>query len=303
MFTGSLLVVAHFHFQIVPDAGAAAAFNGQDVFIVPVSWCALNGTNVAAATPTPIPSGYPDTVNDNNIDTILWRRHERATDGYQPPNQPYIPGFQSQAGITFRSGIDKPREFGGGAAVHFQKVDDPTFGGTNGDEGYVRAPEDSSNAQEAVDILNRCLDKWRDVNQPRLGIFIINIKGFVDGQGIRLPTGAAVTMNLRGGGEPIYQKLILVPDNVNTIGSGINDKADLILAHELGHALGLDCSINNAPGCHTTDPLRLMFFGPTDNNGDSIPDNSLLTQVEIDRVRSTASRISPHLIDPTRPDN
>jgi hypothetical protein len=295
VFTSSLLGVASFNFHIVQDADAAGAFNGQDVFIVPVSWCALKGTNAAADNPIPIPSGYPDTVTDNTIDTILWRRHERATDGYQPPTQPYISGFQSQAGITFRSGIDKPTVFGGGGAVHFQKVDDPMFGGINGELGFVRAPP----SQEVDLIINGCLTKWREVNQPRLGIFIINVRGFVDGQGNVLPTGAGVTINVRSS-EPIHHKVIMVPDNLNTIGSGINDKADLILAHELGHALGLDCSINNAaPGCHSNDPRRLMFGGPQDNSPfDDIPDNSLLIQAEIDKVRSTASMITPHMMDP-----
>ena len=60
---------------------------------VPISWCAVSGSQAADSPNIPDPWGGVDTTTDD----VLWRRHERATDNI------YLP---EGTGITFRSGIN-----------------------------------------------------------------------------------------------------------------------------------------------------------------------------------------------------
>jgi hypothetical protein len=74
--------------------GAAAPAQAGDVLAVPLRWCVMDGTpaltNPMGAPPDP-GTGNPEP----DTDSVLWRRHERASDNI------WIPGAE----ITFRGGI------------------------------------------------------------------------------------------------------------------------------------------------------------------------------------------------------
>jgi hypothetical protein len=150
--------------RVLESATAGPAATG--LIQIPLRWCAVRGTR---AVTNPAFFGEPDT------NSVLWRRHERASD------QVWIPG----ANITLRSAIT--------AAVagskNFPVIDDPRppSAGGPGQPGDILAPQLGS--AEFNDALVSCNRAWDMLTAPPLtGPIALNIGNFVNAQG--MPTGA-----------------------------------------------------------------------------------------------------------------
>jgi hypothetical protein len=73
-------------------AQAVGAWNGQDSYHVPISWCSIDGSPAEQ---------NPNLAGDTDTDAILWRRHERPTDNiYVNPTGITFLGDQQCVGIV-----------------------------------------------------------------------------------------------------------------------------------------------------------------------------------------------------------
>ena len=187
---------------------------------LPLRWCAIEGSPAAD---NPGSLGEPDTNN------ALWRRHERASDRI------WIPG----ANITFRSAFTAAIM----SQTNFPIITDPQIG--PGMEGDVLDPNISDT--ELKQTFAACTAAWdalaKQFNTPLLGPIAVNLRQFVDA------AGTALTLRGRGynswsGGDPCTNP----PTITGATGQlGISDyffvrsfdADEAILAHELGHVLGL----------------------------------------------------------------
>src|SRR5262249_7601861 len=129
--------------SIVGVLGTRTTEAGNGVPMVPVSWCALQGSNAATGT-IPVPSPYPGQPAATTTDGLLWRRHERATDNIYP-----------QVPMTFRSAINNP--FNANNPVHFPVINDTTTGAGKGQLGDVLGDPIAifSGNAETLDVVNR----------------------------------------------------------------------------------------------------------------------------------------------------
>src|SRR5215211_2972781 len=160
---------------------------GRGLFM-PVYWCALEGSNAGNPSPSAVPS--PSGGSDSNGDAILWRRHERATDGMYTPD----------AAISFRSAFT-PQGINPSSNFHFPVIKNffPTL--PNGARGTIEGTVLDPNLDGAKDsdrAYTQCRDAWKNVrNLPGApnpqGIYAVNIKSFVDKDGKEYSGGTVVT--------------------------------------------------------------------------------------------------------------
>ena len=145
-------------------AEAAGAWTGgQDVFHVPIAWCAVQGSPAAAAPNiTPVGSATADTTTD----VVLWRRHERPTDNI------YI----NQAGITFRSAINNSW-----GTLNFPIIADPDT--TLGQQGDMRGEDVNAFGVEFNQMVNNCDVAWNGLGRAGIGVTAVNANLFHDAIG------------------------------------------------------------------------------------------------------------------------
>jgi hypothetical protein len=288
-----ILPIASFSPPLVQNVRAPGAWNGQDLYHVPMSWCAVFGsqaTNPAIGIPNNVFGGGSDfSLNDK-----LWRRHERVTE--------FI--YQTPAGISFRSGINNVGMLG----LSFPPIADPNSYGMLGQPGDIRGEDLVVNSGNDFNEFNAaimdCRAWWeRAASMTGVvnGITAINIRLFVDGSGnvIILLGSSGCAKNAMGICAFPYSGNSVVIDNFYTYpglpgGQGWNhDPLDQNLGHELGHAL----SLNHRP---VTDPRNALMYNPQqDNDGDGLVDNIRLSNNEIfNKVRPSALQVSGREIDP-----
>ena len=250
-------------------ANGAGTWNGQNTLHVPIAWCIVQGSPAQA---------NPNVAGDTVTDDLIWRRHERPTDGI------YI----NPAGITFRSAINNAW-----TVLDFPILADPdTALATQGD---MRGENVNTNGVEFNTLINNCDAAYTNLGRANVGITAVNAGLFHDG------TGSYVTIIGWGGcTESVATGLCVAPfdgriavvDNhylhpsvANRTWPGtatqfaLTDPLDQLVGHELGHALSL---------AHRTDNTALMNPGQTDNNTDGQADNIALNATEVNDVRNMA---------------
>ena len=139
---------------------SAGVWNGQDVYHVPISWCAVNGSP-AADNPDITPLG--STTADTSTDAVLWRRHERPTDS----------SYSNVTGTTFRSAINDAW-----GTLNFPTIDDPDT--TMGLEGDIRGEDVNAFGDEYSDVLQACDEEWDDLGRAGIGVTAVNVNLFHD---------------------------------------------------------------------------------------------------------------------------
>lgn len=244
---------------------------GTGTIRVPLSWCAINGSQVTDP-------GIP-------TDAVLSSRHENVTENVY---------LAQGIGITFRSGIN--------AAVHgsfnFPINNDPDI--TMGAVG--NATKEDPFRTEMKAIINNCNSAWQQlIKSGNVGIVngipTINIKRFVHNNGTidNDLIGVSVCKKSIAGtacNEP-WNGYVFVIDNCYTaIGSTCgwnNDAVDQNLAHELGHALGLN---------HRNNISALMNWEQIENGPSGQVSNIAINMIEKTALRNNAQLVPNAEIDP-----
>lgn len=273
-------VVAIFGFQQSADA-AGTGPGGVDLLHVPISWCAVIGSPAQA---------NPNLGGDTATDAILWRRHERPTDNI------YI----NTAGITFRSSINNAW-----TVLDFPQIPDPDT--TLATVGDMRGEDVNNFGVEYNALINSCDAAYTAIGRANIGVTAINAGLFHDGAGNYVTVvGWGGCTRPAGSTDSTcsmpYDGRIAVVDNVymhpaspdrrwpgtNTVFTN-TDPLDVLVGHELGHALGLG---------HVNNTNNLMNPGLTDNSGDGQIDNTALTTGQINTLRASAMTVPGLEIDP-----
>jgi hypothetical protein len=275
------------------QAAATTAFPGQQLLQVPFRWCAVRGSDGQA---NPMSVGEP-TTND-----YLWRRHERASD------RVLIPG----AMITGRSAF---------TAAHlgrsFPIIEDPIppANGGPGVLGDILAP--SIDATEIRLAWAACNAAWDAITGPGVlvGFPAVNLHRFVNNDGS--------PSNQTGYGEnnfstsdPAPVDLCAIPPTITSMTFQWSGKVsaadysltrgfdpdDLVVAHEFGHAAGLDHGngLNEGGGGFdlTCDPSENVNATP---HSFMTPGGSLtrtVTNLQRNHMRTILLRYSGTQIDP-----
>jgi hypothetical protein len=289
----SLLALVVYEFRLVEEANAMGGWRGQDSYRIPVSWCAVYGSQAADNPNIPNPWGGVDRTTDD----VLWRRHERATDNI------YI----NDVGITFRSAINDALH----TSLDFPKINDPVIESPSW-KGNLWLYDDQSDPtmNEINRMLHTCQQSW--VNMAKgtgavNGIPTINIRQFLNIPGTNIDTsvlGASMCTDLAppdGICETPYDGYVFVIDNFYTAplatGGQNNDPYDQNLGHEFGHSLGL------AHRPTTADPTALMNWRQVTTTtplGETYVSNTKLNPQEVTTVRDNVvpPRIRGVEIDP-----
>lgn len=210
---------------------ANVAFPGQQLLQIPFRWCAIKGSDGAN---NPMSVGEP-TTND-----YLWRRHERASD------RVLIPG----AMITGRSAF---------TAAHLGKsfplIDDPNPP-ANGGPGVLGDILSPAISQDEIKLAWAACDAaWDALTGPgvTVGFPAVNLHRFVNNDGSPASiTGFGVSAASWSGGGSVdlctMPPTITAPTFIWTGKVSVSDYSltrgfdpdDLVVAHEFGHAAGLD---------------------------------------------------------------
>jgi hypothetical protein len=209
---------------------------------IPVSWCAVNGSPAVSTHNVPSPSGGSDT----STDAILTGRLIRVSQ------------IWNNAFITFSTPT----------ALNIPTIPDTdTSTGANGD---ILDP--TVNSREVDNLLHRCHAAWESLGLPERGITAANIGRFHDMNGV--PSGVigwggcdwhpfVSLFRCSEGWSVVDDNFFMLP---GTASSWYNvDSVDQLLAHEFGHALGLD---------HRNQNNALMNPSQQDTNGDNLIDNT-----------------------------
>jgi hypothetical protein len=259
---------------------ATGVWGGQDLYHVPLSWCALAGSPVTT---------NESIAGDTSIDHKLWRRHERPTDGIYTP----------QAGISFRSAIESVWDNSG---LNFPTVGDPEIGDAPYGDANIKVV-DGMATPELKTVIQSCRTAWAAKGKADLGVTIVNIglfysgengkqqfgpiTGFTECLGLTLPEPRCTAGSNFRAHVAVTDNHYLFPGVPNRkwpdgLGPFLKtDPVDQLVGHELGHSLGLLL--------HRTDnTTALMHEFVQDNNSDGQVDNLVLNSVEVNTVRSTA---------------
>lgn len=219
---------------------------GAETLAVPVRWCAVEGSP-AVTNPMGAPVNPNNGVPEPDTDSVLWRRHERASD------KNFIPG----AGITFRSAVTRavrdeasfpiipdpcppppaecPEECGGACPGELGDVLDWDFG-----------MEETTLVRESCDAAWEALAEEHGDGLPLPGIPAINVRLLVDLDGNESASGRGFWVSTTGGNlcnnnppedyTATEGGALLVKDNQM---GNFPDDTDLLVAHEMAHVLGL----------------------------------------------------------------
>ncbi len=253
----NLLIIGSCNNFLVHQVTAVGGWNGDDFYYVPIAWSAVNGS---PAMEDPNVPSYPGGPADTTTDAVLLRRCER----------PSVHIYSEQAGIAFRSAM----QIGMEPYIH------PIVGDYNitcGTLGDVRG--DGYGWTEINKILNEHWYKWQYFGYASLGIDTINVGLFHDGTGNYvsiLGWGAADGPIIVVDNHFLYPG---IPDRTfpgSTNQFPLTDPMDLLVGHELGHALYL---------LHRNDITALMYPQSQDNDGDGSSDNFALNAAEITTTR------------------
>ncbi len=223
-------------------AGVANASDGCDVGAyelesgatlarveVPIRWCGLHGAPSVE---------NPSLMGASNVNDLLRRRHEAATDNIYAP----------QSGIVFRSAANFIVE-------NYPLLEDPdcvlvspgNYSCTRGVRGDVYIDPDVANFDEYEELIAACRAAWH-VQDPTLeGITAVQIRQFVGDTGTPLAIlgigGRAREGDVREQAEAGRVAVVdhfyrqSVPGNPSP--PNPSDTIDRLLAHELGHAVSL----------------------------------------------------------------
>ena len=188
--------------------------SAQNLIQIPVRWCWVEGS----------PSTEdPSSIGEASAHDILWRRHERASDGI------FIP----EAEITFRSGYTTTI-----VPPTFYRINDTgTIGGALGD---VRSDDGFT---EFLTLINDCRAQWEEDYPDVVGITSLHINQFVNSDGTPsnvwglggVPHHSVQTSQDIGGRAMLVDNSYL-QTSCGNIWPDIDRK---LVAHEYGHALSL----------------------------------------------------------------
>jgi hypothetical protein len=288
---------------IVQSVNAIGAWHRTDAYFVPVSWCAVIGSQADANPNVPNP---PSPRHDTTAHDILIRRLDRATENI------YI----NQAGIAFRSALGSVWGAGGLRELTFSHIEDTDT--THGVRGDIMSPEEDRT--EVNQILNKCTETYGKLGKGGTGINAINVNLFhwkdgkyigdrvIDGKTVKdqvfYGLGGCMVVLSTGLCSTPYSPFIVVADNHYLMdgisprtfpGGGfftLTDPIDQAVGHELGHALGLKHR------AISDSKAALMYPFNQDNDHDSRADNIHLSSAEVTTARSTALKVSQVLKDP-----
>lgn len=216
--------------MVIAAVSGPATIWAQD-YSVPIRWCAVEETPIV---------DDPGCVNADTTDDALWRRHERASE------KVFIP----QAGVTFRSAL---RNIVDDPTLSFPIVDDPrpphpsgpcgneNPGFCDNADGVACATNadcppdvlgDIQQGSEATAAINDCHAKWwNEHGKDHIGITALVARSYYGSN------GSSVVAYAHAGSGIVY-----LSDNQHLVcnscaNSGDCDPADVMLAHELGHAM------------------------------------------------------------------
>jgi hypothetical protein len=254
------------------ERAGATVPGGTNILHVPMSWCILQES---PAWTSPNVMDEVTLIVDSTTDSVIWRRHERPTDHVYTP----------LASISLRSAINNT--WGGFTFPHFA---DPLTDVTT--PGDVR----SDLAADTTALYNACQGAYAAAGHGGIGITAINANRFEDASGAQInQTGFGMWSINCPAGVCTYEGSIYVTDNhylYPTVPGHpffANDPYDEVVAHETGHALGLN---------HSTDTTDVMYPTARDNNGDGRIDNLGLSAAEVTTLRASAMKVPGLEIDP-----
>ncbi len=282
-----------------------------DVLHVPMSWCAVRGSPAVEDPDVPRRPPPNDMQIDTDTDAILWRRHERATDGEigVRTGGTWLP----QAQISFRSAINNTW----GSDLSFEIIDDqdtsnvPPPANQPLKEGDVLI--ERSRTDELFNMIGACERSWEDKDPMMMsqvyGVTAINIRLFHNTDNTYADVAGVAFSPAVGfpGPNPMRPRIIVVDnsflfpgadDNIDLgpmgrdFSSEPDDPLDILVAHELGHALDLP---HRRP-VGGDAPLMFEVLVDADQNGEF--DNQDLSADEIATARAAAMRVNGLEADP-----